>query len=364
MPSTDDRPPSPPDLQAQVIDLLIRVTALSVLAAACFWILAPFLLALAWGVIIAVAAYPLFSRLEVHLGGRSGMAALLIALGLLLLLLVPATLLAGSVWQGAQALAGDARSGEFQLPPPPAGVADWPLIGPGLYDFWQQAYSNLSDVLRGWSSEIRAGLTWVLSTAAGTGFGLLQFVLATAISAVLLAHADDAREAASRFARRLADEDGPAYLGLAADTVQGVTRGILGVAVLQSTLAGIGFFAVGLPGAGLLSLLCLLVTVIQLPVAVITLPAVLYVVSTADGMVATLFVIWNILLAPADNILKPLLLGRGARVPTLVLFLGSLGGFMAAGLIGLFVGAVILSLGFVLYGRWLEPVVAPQSGDA
>ena len=146
--------------------------------------------------------------------------------------------------------------------------------------------------------------------------------------------------------------------------MQGVTRGILGVAVLQSTLAGIGFFAVGLPGAGLLSLLCLLVTVIQLPVAVITLPVVLYVVSTADGTVATLFVIWNILLAPADNILKPLLLGRGARVPTLVLFLGSLGGFMAAGLIGLFVGAVILSLGFVLYGRWLEPVASAPSGDA
>lgn len=342
------------DLQTEVIDITLRLGAMGLLVGACFWILSPFLMAVAWGAIIAVAVYPVFRWLSLRLGGRDAMAASVVAGGLLAILIVPSVMLAGSLWGGAQAIADEAQSGALKVPPPPDGVAHWPVIGEELHATWAQASMNLESVLQRFTPQIRQVAAWLVSTAAGTGFTLLQFLLAIAIAGVLLARGDSAADAATQFATRLVGSEGKRYAAIAATTVQSVTRGILGVALIQSLLVGIGFVAVGLPAAGLLTLLCLIAGIMQLPLAVITIPAVLYVVSTEGTAASVLFVIWNILVTPADNVLKPMLLGRGAPVPTIVIFLGSLGGFVAAGLIGLFVGAVILSLGFVLYEGWLS----------
>lgn len=341
------------DRQAEVIDMALRLGAVGLLVGACFWILAPFLMAVAWGAIIAVAVYPVFRWLVPRLGGRETMAASVVTVLLLAILIVPSVMLAGSLWGGAQAIADEAQSGALKVPPPPEGIASWPVVGEDLYATWAQASQNLESVLQRFTPEIRKLTTWLISTAAGTGFTLLQFLLSIAIAGVLLARGDSAADAANQFATRLAGTEGEKYAAIAATTVQSVTRGILGVALIQALLAGLGFLLVGLPAAGLLTLVCLIVGIMQLPLAVITIPAVLYVVSTAGTVTSVLFIIWNILITPADNVLKPLLLGRGAPVPTIVIFLGSLGGFVAAGLIGLFVGAVILSLGFILYEGWL-----------
>ncbi len=353
--------PASRDLQSEVIDLAIRLGALGLLAAACFWILAPFLMAVAWGAIIAVAVYPVFRWLSGILGGRDALAAALVTLLLLGLLIVPSAMLAGSLWGGAQVLAGEAQTGALRVPPPPDAVASWPLVGEELHQIWAQASSNLEAVLQRFTPQIREATTWVIATAAGTGFTLVQFLLSIAISGVLLARSTAAARAATQFMTRLAGDQGPEYAGIAATTVQSVTRGILGVAFIQAVLAGLGFAVVGLPAAGLLTLVCLIVGVVQLPIALVTVPAVLYVVSTSGTLTSVLFVVWNILVTPADNVLKPILLGRGAPVPTIVIFLGSIGGFVGAGLIGLFVGAVVLSLGFVLYERWLAQTDDPTS---
>ncbi len=345
--------PASRDLQTEVIDIAIRLGALGLLASACFWILAPFLLAVAWGAIIAIAVYPVFRWLTERFGGRETLASALVTLLLLALLIGPSLMLAGSLWGGAQALAGEAQAGALRVPPPPDAIESWPVIGQKLHRLWAQASMNLEAVLARFTPEIRDATTWMISTAAGTGFTLLQFLLSIAISGVLLARSEEGAKAATQFMTRLAGEQGPEYAAIAATTVQSVTRGILGVALIQALGAGLGFLVVGLPAAGVLTLVCLIVGVVQLPIALITIPAVLYVVSTTGTLTSVLFILWNVLVTPADNVLKPILLGRGAPVPTLVIFLGSIGGFVGAGLIGLFVGAVVLSLGFVLYERWL-----------
>lgn len=342
------------DLQTEVIDISIRLGAIGFLAAACFWILAPFLLAVLWGAIIAVAVYPVFTWLLPRLGGRTTPAAVAVTLLLLALLIAPAGMLAGSLWGGAQAIADEAQSGALRVPPPPKGIAKWPVIGGQLHSIWSQASTNIESVLQRFAPEIQEATAWILSTAAGTGFTVLQFLLSIAIAGVLLARHEEAIHAAIQFTTRLAGHKGQQYAEIAASTVQSVTRGILGVAVIQAMLAGIGFALAGIPGAGILTLVCVIAGVAQLPLAIVTIPAVFYVVSTSGTLTSVLFFIWNLLVTPSDNVLKPLLIGRGAPVPTLVLFLGAMGGFVGAGLIGLFVGAVVLSLGFVLYGGWLE----------
>lgn len=350
------------DLQTEVIDIAIRLGALGLLVAACVWILAPFLMAVAWGAIIAVAIHPVFRWILPKLGGRETVAASVVTILLLAVLIVPSILLAGSLWGGAQTLADEAQAGALKVPPPPDAVANWPVIGEELHATWAQASSNIEAVLQKYTPEIRKATTWLISTAAGTGFTMLQFILSIAIAGVLLSRSETAAEAATQFVTRLAGEDGERYAAIAATTVQSVTRGILGVALIQSLLAGLGFLLVGLPAAGLLTLVCLIVGIMQLPIALVTIPAVFYVVSTSGTLTIVLFVIWNILVTPADNVLKPILLGRGAPVPTMVIFLGSLGGFVAAGLIGLFVGAVVLSLGFVLYEGWLAQTEPATGG--
>lgn len=340
--------------------MALRLGALGLLVAACFWILAPFLMAVSWGAIIAIAIYPIFRWLVSRLGGHDTAAATIVTACLLALLVVPAVMLAGSLLGGAQTIADEAVAGLLKVPPPPEGIAKLPIIGEDLHKAWAQASMNLESFLRQFTPQIRQLTTWLLSTAAGTGFTFLQFVLSIAIAGVLLARADSSAEAATQFSIRLVGREGERYANIAATTVQSVTRGVLGVAVIQSMLVGVGFFLVGLPAAGLLTLVCIIVGIMQLPLAIITIPAIFFVFSTESTTTSVLFLIWNILVTPADNVLKPILLGRGAPVPTMVIFLGSLGGFVATGLIGLFVGAVVLSLGFVLYQEWLEQT-APAS---
>ena len=167
---------------------------------------------------------------------------------------------------------------------------------------------------------------------------------------------------ADRFAERIAGERGREFTRVAKVTIRTVARGILGVALIQAILAGLGFLAVRLPGAGLLALICLFLGVVQLSIGLVTIPAAFYVFYTADTLTAVVFLIWCIIVTPLDNFLKPVLLGRGAPVPTMVIFLGAIGGFLTQGILGLFLGAVILSLGYNLYQAWVnEPFEREES---
>jgi len=333
----------------------IHVGLVVLLAYWCFHIFQPFFNTIVWGIIIAVATHPVYRRLEASLGGRGKLAATLITLMALVLLIVPILMLSGTLFDTAQTLSSELRDGALQVPPPPEQVNSWPLVGKHLYKAWALASTNLEAALGKMAPQLKEIGAWLLAKAAGTGAGILKFVISIIIAGVLLAQAGrQGHRAAQALAARVAGQRGGELVDLAAATVRSVTQGILGVALIQSILSGLGCLAAGVPGAGFWALLVLLLAVVQLPSLLVLGPIIIYVFSTANTVTAILFMIWSVLVGLSDNFLKPILLGRGVQVPMVVIFVGAIGGFITSGLIGLFVGATILTLGYKLFLAWLQ----------
>jgi predicted PurR-regulated permease PerM len=327
------------------------------LAAACLLILRPFIPLLTWGIIIAVAIYPGFRRLQKVLGGRETLAGVVCTLILLAVLIVPAILLGESLVDGIQSVTAHLRQGNAIVPPPPPTIGSWPIIGAPLKRVWDLASRDLTEAVRTFAPQIKAFLPSLLLASAGIGLIALQLMLSILVSGVLLANAEAAYEVTCALAGRLFGEKGPEFQQLIGATIRSVTFGILGVALIQSAFAALGFLVVGMPAAGLWIVMFVFASVVQAG-ALVLIPAVIYVFATASATKAVIFLVWCIIVAVMDNILKPLLLGRGVAVPVAVVFLGALGGFVTMGIIGLFVGAIVLSVGYKLSLAWLRGTAA------
>ena len=332
----------------------IQIGLVVLLAYWCFRIFQPFFDTIVWGIIIAVAIHPLYRRLNSALGGRDKLAATGLTLLTLILLIVPTILLSETLFDAVKGLSTGLHEGTLHVPPPPEKVRSWPIMGERLYKTWNLASTNLQAALSGMVPQLKAFGSWFLGAVAGTGASILKFVLSIIIAGVLLAKAGQGHQAAQALGNRLAGQQGDELVDLAAETVRSVTQGILGVALIQSILGGLGCLVAGVPGAGLWALLILLLAVVQLPPLLILGPIIIYVFSTADTVTAVLFTIWSVLVGASDTFLKPLLLGRGVQVPMVVVFIGAIGGFITSGIIGLFVGATILTLGYKLFQAWLH----------
>ncbi len=337
----------------RALEATIHIGLVVLLAAACLFILLPFIPLITWGIIIAVAAYPTFKKMQAGLGGRGGLAATLFALLLLAVLILPVVLLAQSMIEGVQTLTAHVKSGTALIPPPPANIESWPLIGAPLKSIWDLASKDLPALASKFAPQIKAALPGMLSASAGAGFTLLQLLLSIVLAGALLANAQPAYELTRSLFNRLFDEKGAEFQELVGSTIRSVTTGILGVAIIQSVFAAVGFLVVGLPGAGLWAVIFLVFAVLQMG-ALVLIPAAIYVFVIASTTKAVIFLIWCIIVGLMDNVLKPLLLGRGVAVPIAVVFLGAIGGFVAMGIMGLFVGAVVLSVGYKLLLAWIE----------
>jgi predicted PurR-regulated permease PerM len=353
--SATESPRSDKDFLARTVEAAIRIGLIFVLVLWCFQIVKPFIIPVIWGIVLAVAVHPGYERLNALLGGsRPRLSALLVTLLMLIVLIIPSVMLADTVVSGARVVADRLQAGTLQVPMPPDSIKDWPLIGDHLYGFWREATENIGTALGAVGPQLQAFGKWLLGGAAGAGLGVLKFLLAIIISGVLLAHTTAGERSAQAIGRRLAGKRGEEFIDVAEATVRSVARGILGVALIQAVLAGIGFMAAGVPGAGLWALIALFLSTVQIGVFPVLVPIVIYVFYTAEPVTAVIFLIWNILVGLTDNVLKPLLLGRGVQVPMLVIFVGAIGGFLTSGIIGLFVGAVVLALGYRLFLVWLE----------
>jgi predicted PurR-regulated permease PerM len=356
-------PSNPTDIRA-VTEISLRLGLLFLLIAWCLWILAPFTGVVAWALIIAIATDSPFRALSGWLGGRSGLAATLLVLVALATLIVPAVLLTETLVEGAQRFAGNLSEGSTLVPPPPEAITGWPFVGETVYGFWFLASENLADALAKLRPQLQALSAGLLRAAGSAGIALLQLAASIVIAGILLVRGRMAT-VTRRFARRLVGERGDELADLTQAVIQSVVQGILGVASIQAVLAGIAFIAVDVPGAGLWALLVLVAAVVQLPVGLVLIPPVLVVFSTASTPVAVMFAIWCVMISLLDNVLKPLLFGRGVDVPMIVIFLGAIGGMLAMGIIGLFLGAVVLALGYELFIGWLgEGADAESSAEA
>ena len=341
--------------QRRAIEASIRIGLIVLLVLWCFNIVKPFVLVILWGAIIAVAIYPLFGKFQSALGNRQKLAATLMTLIALVMLITPTIMLSGSAIESSQVLAEQIEAGTLTIPPPSDRVRDWPLVGERVYDACNLASNNLSAAINKFSTQLTALGKYALSAAAGAGATILQFVVSIIIAGVLLVYAASGTGAVERFSVRLVGrENGSKFASMAGATIRSVAQGVLGVALIQAVLAGMSFLLMDVPYAGLLTLLVLLWAIIQLPTLLVLLPIIIFVFSTAATIPAVIFMIWNLLVGLSDNILKPMLLGRGLDIPMPVILLGAIGGMIMSGLIGLFVGAVVLSVGYNLYTAWLD----------
>jgi len=350
-----------PQFVRNALEATIRIGILLVLILWCFDIVKPFVTIILWGVIIAIAISPTYEVLQAKMGGRRGLAALIFTLILLVVLIMPASMFTGTIIDGTRQTADVLRSGQLHIPPPPESVSQWPLIGEKLAGFWQLASSNLQEALERVQPQIKDISRWLLGAAAGAGVGLLKFLASIIIAGVLLPGGATSAEKSDRIFRRLAGDQGSEFRQLATSTIRSVARGILGVAMIQAILAGIGLMAVGVPAAGLLTVLVLMLCIIQLGPGLVMIPTAIWLFSAGDSqLTAILFAIYTVPVILIDNVLKPILLGRGVAVPMLVIFLGAIGGFISMGIIGLFVGSIVLVVGYTLMNEWLAGGAATQ----
>jgi predicted PurR-regulated permease PerM len=336
------------------IEASIRVGLIILMVYWCYDIASPFIGPILWGIIIAIGTYPTFLWLKGKTGLSQGWTATLFSLLMLAILITPTIFLSEALLGNAKGLSEDLKDGTLSIPSPPENVASWPLIGEKLNEAWSDASENPKEVLGNYESQIRAIANWFIKAAANVGLSILLFVFSIIIAGVFLAKAQGARQAAVNVLTRLVGEKGEAFTQLSYQTVTSVVRGILGIAIMQTLLAGIGFLAMGIPGAGILAVVCLVLAIVQIDILIILIPLSIYAFSTAGTGAAIAFLIWNIGVGLMNNVLKPILLGRGVEAPMAVIFIGAIGGMIAHGIIGLFVGAVVFVLGYTLFIEWLN----------
>ena len=334
-------------------EVFIRLSLIALLGITCFLILRPFLAIIAWGIIIAIAAQPAYRKVCTLLGGRQRLAAVICTIVLLAIIILPAVLMAGTLSEGIQSLNVQLKTGSLKIPPPPSNIENWPIIGGPLTNLWSMASTNVAELLNRVGPQLREKLPSLLSASAGLAMTFLQFILSILLAGFLLANSHGNERFARLVFDRVFGRRGLEFEELTSNTIRSVTNGILGVAIIQSIFAGLGFVVVGLPGAGVWAMIFLVAAVLQIGM-VILIPAVIIAFTITSTSHAVIFLIWCVFVGLLDNVLKPLLLGRGSKVPTIVIFLGVLGGFVLMGIVGLFLGAIILSVAHELFLAWLH----------
>lgn len=342
-------------ISRKLMDLLIRFGLITFLVLECYLIIKPFVRPVLWSVILAVALYPLHTAVTGRLGGRAGRGATVLVLAVLIGLLVPATLLAMSFADSATELVRQAREGTLRIPAPPASVAAWPVVGEKLTGLWSAAHTDLGSFITQIEPRIEAITKRLLGYAASTGTAMLTFLFALILAGVWMAYGTPAHAGAVAVAQRIfGTERGDSLVEVSTATIRAVAQGVIGIACIQAVLLGAGFVFIGIPGAGVLALLVLILGIMQIPAALVSLPAIVYVFMTNESTtIAILFAAFALVAGTLDNILKPLILARGAGAPMPVILLGALGGMATEGIIGLFLGAVLLALAYRLLMSWV-----------
>lgn len=350
----------------ELLDVLIRAGMIAVLVSWCFQIFQPFLNLMLWAVILAITLYPLNQKLAVVFGNRPGFASVLLILLGLACLIGPLSLLGSSVANSVQTSMQTLHNQAIEIPPPPDSVRSWPLIGETLFGVWSRASNDLSWAYSQIAPHIKGVSKTLLVQLAGIGTGVLVFVAALMIAGLMMAKGDSLQHSAVAIASRISGaERGAQLAALCTSTIRAVVQGVVGIAFIQMLMVGIGLVAMGVPAAGLLSLVVLLLGITQLPTILILLPIMIYVFAHDGVSVATIvFTAWTVFAGLSDNILKPLLLGRGVAVPMPVVLIGALGGMLSNGIIGLFIGPVILAVGYQLFMNWVYQTLPDDGPDA
>ena len=342
------------NVKNQPIDYIIRIGLILMLVTGSLLILAPFMIPIVWGIIIAVALWPVHIKVTGLVGNKKNLSATLITILAVLILVIPSLMLMGSIIQGSQFLIENFEAGTLTFPGPTDDVKAWPLIGEPLYHFWDLASHNLKAFINEYSEQIKGVGSWLLETITGLGLTILQFLISIIIAGVFLAKTELGQQAADRIAKKLVGKQSEEFVKLTTGTIRSVVQGVIGIAAIQAVASTILLLIGGIPFAGLWALLILVLAIMQLPPLLILGPIVVYAFTIMGTTGAIVFSIFAILISISDSLLKPIFLGRGVEIPMLVILLGAIGGMLVAGILGLFIGAVILALSYKLTMAWLN----------
>jgi predicted PurR-regulated permease PerM len=306
------------------------------------------------GGVLAIALFPVFEGLKNRLGGRRKLSAILLGLFGIGIILEPVSIIATILFHNAQTIVDGIETGTLVIPPPSPKIADLPLVGKPLNEIWQLASLNLKGLIGQFHTQIVAFSKTLLLQATNVGLILLKFIVSIIIAVILILKAQSLNQGITLFVLKLAPSRGEEFIQLATTTIRSVTRGVIGVAIIQTLLVAFGLILAKIPAAGILTLVSLFLSIIQIGPGLIVLPAIVFAWTTMNPFGALLFTIWMILATLIDNVLKPMLMGQGLPVPIVVILLGVIGGTIAHGILGLFVGPVILILGYELIVAWLK----------
>ena len=363
--------PSQPDqaleqrLASPLLDVLIRAGLILAMAMLCYRVFAPFLTLMVWALILAVTLYPLHQALASKIGGKQGLAATLLVVVGVVLLVAPTAMLLSSLGDSVHHLVNDVQNNTLKIPAPRPGVAAWPVVGKQIHDVWAKAHADLPALVQSMQPQIGALAKTALGFVASIGGGLLQFVASFIIAGIIMAFGQAGSHSSQAiFARIVGTARGSAFASLATATIRTVAQGVLGVALIQAILVGVALLVAGVPWAGVLAVIVLVLGIAQVPAVLVTVPAIIYLWSSGaySTAAAIAYTVVLFLAGMADNVLKPLLLGRGVDAPMPVILLGALGGMAAAGILGMFVGATLLALGYQIFMGWVE--ANPDAGSA
>ena len=349
-------PPGDPENRTILGDTIlivgVRMAVLGLLAYWTFVLIQPFLTIIIWSIVFSVALYPLFASLSSLLRGRRKLAAATITLITLVIIFGPATWLGLSLADNVRLLIERFGDGSLTIPPPPDAVKNWPLIGQRAYETWQLASTNLKVLIADVAPYLKPLGGRLLGIAGSFGINLVKFVIAAIVAGFLFIPGRNLAISSAHILDRITSRHGKEFVEIAGATIRNVSRGVIGVALVQSLLAGIGLLFFGVPGAGLISFLVLVFGIIQIGPSVVLIPAIIWFWFARDVTTALFFTLYMLPVNLLDNILRPLVMAHGLNTPMMVIFIGVIGGTIAHGLIGLFIGPVVLAIAWQLVALW------------
>ena len=354
---------SEPTRGSDITRVTFAVLALALLVGTSLWVLQPFLGPTIWATMVVVATWPVMLRVQGWLGGRRALAVTVMTLLLLLLFVVPLTVAITTIVKNTDQIVAWAKlATSYRLPPTaPAWVSGLPMVGGLLTTLWEQLVAAGLDGLLERLAPYTGNLTkWLVAEAGSVGFLLLQFLITVVIAAILYASGEEAASQVRRFAHRLAGERGASTVKLAGDAIRGVALGVGVTALVQSVLGGITLAIVDIPFAGLLTALMFMLCIAQLGPSPVLVPAVIWVFYGGQVGWGVFLLVCTVVITLLDNVLRPALIRMGADLPLLLIFAGVIGGLLAFGLVGIFVGPVVLAVGYMLLESWMDETGPPH----
>jgi predicted PurR-regulated permease PerM len=336
------------------IEVAIRLGALALLLYWSLILVQPFISIAIWSAVLTVALYPVFEWTSRQLGGRRRIAAALITLLSLLIIIGPATWLALGLVDSLRLISERLDLANLTIPSPSTAVKDWPVIGEPIYQFWDLASTNLSAALAQIMPQLKPLGSSLLRIGADTGLGIIMFLASVVVAGFLFSPAPAIAEAIKKFSRRLNPTRGEEFVEQAGATIRAVSRGVIGISVLQALLAGVGLMVAGIPQASLITFGVLIFGIIQIGPSIILIPVIIWAWTIMDTLPAFLFTAYMVPVNLLDNLLRPIVMGRGLKTPMLVILIGVIGGTLAYGITGLFLGPIVLAVIWELFVSWIE----------